>query len=234
MKLEIWSDVLCPYCYIGKRRLEQALDQFEHSDDVEIVWKSFQLQPGQKTRPDKNPVEHLAEIKGWSVEQTDQMFHTVADMAANEELEFNMSDSVVANSFNAHRLIHFATEHDKGDAAKEALLKAYFTEGKNIDDKSVLIELSSHIGLNEEESRKVLDSDQYSNAVKQDIEAAKNMSIQGVPFFLFDRKYAISGAQQTEVFLKALEKAWSEWRDSNAPVKLSTENGEACGVDGRC
>lgn len=234
MKLEIWSDILCPYCYIGKRRLEQALDKFEYSGDFEVVWKSFQLQPDQETRPDKNPAEHLAEIKGWSVEQTDQMFQTVTDMAADEGLEFNMSDAVVANSFNAHRLIHFATNHNKGDAAKEALLKAYFTEGKNIDDNNVLIELSSQIGLNEEESRKVLDSDQFTNAVKQDIEAAKNMGIRGVPFFLFDRKYAVSGAQHTEVFLKALNKSWSEWKDNQAPVELSATDGEACGVDDMC
>lgn len=234
MKIEIWSDVLCPYCYIAKRRLEQALDQFEHSDNIELEWKSFQLQPGAETRPEKNPAEHLAEVKGWSIEQTDQMFRRVTDMAAEEGLEFNMNDAIVANSFNAHRFAHYAKTQGKGDEAEEALFKAYFTDGKNIDDTDTLVALGKEIGMNAEETRKVLESDQYSNAVRQDIKTAQNIGIRGVPFFLFDRKYAISGAQQSEVFLKALNKSWSEWKNEQQPVELAAKEGEACDIDGEC
>lgn len=234
MKIEIWSDVLCPYCYIAKRRLEQALDQFEHSDNIELEWKSFQLQPGAETRPEKNPAEHLAEVKGWSIEQTDQMFRRVTDMAAEEGLEFNMNDAIVANSFNAHRFAHYAKTQGKGDEAEETLFKAYFTDGKNIDDTDTLVALGKEIGMNAEETRKVLESDQYSNAVRQDIKTAQNIGIRGVPFFLFDRKYAISGAQQSEVFLKALNKSWSEWKNEQQPVELAAKEGEACDIDGEC
>lgn len=234
MKIEIWSDVLCPYCYIGKRRLEQALDQFEHSGDIEIEWKSFQLQPGAETRPEKNPAEHLAEVKGWSIEQTDQMFRRVTDMAAKEGLEFNMNDAIVANSFNAHRFAHYAKTQGKGDEAEEALFKAYFTDGKNIDDTDTLVALGKEIGMNAEETRKVLESEEYGDAVKQDIQVSQNIGIRGVPFFLFDRKYAISGAQQSEVFLKALNKSWSEWKNEQQPVELAAKEGEACDIDGEC
>lgn len=234
MKIEIWSDVLCPYCYIGKRRLEQALDQFEHSGDIEIEWKSFQLQPDAETRPEKNPAEHLAEVKGWSIEQTDQMFRRVTDMAAKEGLEFNMNDAIVANSFNAHRFAHYAKTQGKGDEAEEALFKAYFTDGKNIDDTDTLVALGKEIGMNAEETRKVLESEEYGDAVKQDIQVSQNIGIRGVPFFLFDRKYAISGAQQSEVFLKALNKSWSEWKNEQQPVELAAKEGEACDIDGEC
>lgn len=221
MKVEIWSDVMCPFCYIGKRRFEQARTEFEHSNEIEIDWKSFQLNPEMKTQPDKNVTEHLAEIKGWSIEQADQMNRHVSEMAADAGLKFNFDNAVVANSFQAHRLVHLAKEHKKDNEMEEALFKAYFTDGKNIDDPEVLLELGSKIGLNKADLKETLKSDKFTNAVKQDMMAARNLGIQGVPFFLFNRKYAISGARETEVFTQALQKTWEEHSGKKAATEIT-------------
>lgn len=228
MKIEIWSDIMCPFCYIGKRKFEQALKQFEHRDNIEIEWKSFQLQPDIDTQPEKNVTRHLAEVKGWSIEQADQMNRRVTDMAEEVGLEFNFDKAIVANSFNAHRLIKYAGTRDKGNEAKEILLRAYFTEGKNIDDYDTLIQLATEIGLYRDEIKHLLESNDYTDAVKKDIQEARKMNIHGVPFFLFNRKYAISGAQQTGLFIQALNKSWNEWKEKQAPVELSMEEGATC------
>lgn len=212
MNIEIWSDVMCPFCYIGKRRLEQTLQEFEHSDDIHIEWKSFQLNPELETDPDKNVTEYLAEVKGWSIEQADQINHRVTDMAREVGLKFNFDKAVVANSFDAHRFAHFAKERDKGHDAEEALFKAYFTDGKNTADHQNLAELGKQIGLDKKEVLEILKSDRYANAVREDIREARDLQIQGVPFFLFNRKYAVSGAQAIDVFANALTKSWQDWK----------------------
>lgn len=211
MKVEIWSDIMCPFCYIGKRRFEQALDQFEYSDEVEIEWRSFQLNPDMETDPDANINEYLAETKGWSLKEAKKMNERVTNMAADEELEYQMDQAVVANSFDAHRLIQFAKSQDLGDEAEEALFQAYFTEGKNMDDPDTLVEIAAQIGLDTQETREMLESDQYANAVQHDIQTAQAMNIRGVPFFLFNRKFAVSGAQESATFLKALKQSWNDW-----------------------
>lgn len=208
MKVEIWSDVMCPFCYIGKRRFEHALKNFEHSDEVEIIWRSFQLNPDMETDADANINEYLAEVKGWSLDQARQMNQRVTNMAADEGLEYNMEQAVVANSYDAHRLVQFAKDHGKGDEMEELLFKSYFTDGKNIADHQTLVNLADQIGLDPAEAENVLQSNKYSNAVDHDIQLAKNINITGVPFFLFDRRFAISGAQETEAFLKALKQTW--------------------------
>ena len=138
MKVEIWSDVMCPFCYIGKRKFENALAQFPQRDEVEVVWKSFQLNPFLKTDPSKNTVEHLAEAKGWSLQQAQEATQYVTDIAQKVGLTYNMDKAVVANSFDAHRFLHLAKEHGVQDAAKERVLKAYFTEGVNICKKLII------------------------------------------------------------------------------------------------
>lgn len=213
MKVEIWSDVMCPFCYIGKRRFEQALEQFNHSSDIQIEWRSFQLNPGMETDPDASINEYLAESKGWSLDQARQMNQRVTNMAKDVGLTYDFDQAVVANSFDAHRLIQFAKTVDKGNEAEEALFHAYFTDGKNIADYQTLADIASEIGLDADDTKAVLNSDQFANAVKHGIEIASGLDIQGVPFFLFNRKYAISGAQETEMFLKALNKAFGEWQE---------------------
>lgn len=232
MKIEIWSDIMCPYCYIGKRRLESALQEFDHSEDIQIQWKSFQLQPDAETNPDMNVVRHLSEVKGWPIEQAEQMTKHVTDMAAEEGLEFNFDTAVVANSFKAHRFIHFAQTKDKGGEAKEALLRAYFTEGKNMDDNDTLIAMAKELEIDADKTRQVLESDKFSNSVKQDVISAQNMNIHGVPFFLFNRKYAVSGAQQKDVFLQALDKTWKDVQQS-LEINADSE-AEACTPDRIC
>jgi len=218
MKIEIWSDVMCPFCYIGKRRFEHALEQFEYADRVDIEWRSFQLNPDMETDPDANINEYLADSKGWSLEKAKQMNQRVTDMAAEIGLEYNMDQAVVANSFNAHRLIQFAKTNNKGDEAEEALFRAYFTDGKNMDDLDTLVAIGKDIGLDGHDVRAVLEGDQFANAVKHDIQTAKGMNIRGVPFFLFDRKYGVSGAQETQTFLQALQQSWNEWLEEQQKV----------------
>lgn len=220
MKVEIWSDVMCPFCYIGKRRFENALQNFEYSDEVKVIWRSFQLNPSMETDPYTNINQYLVEAKGWSLEQAQQMNQRVTNMAADEGLEYNMDQAVVANSYDAHRLVQFAKDRGKGDEMEEALFKAYFTDGKNTADHDTLIALAKSIGIDPTEAESILQSNKYENAVDHDIAMAKNINITGVPFFLFDRKFAVSGAQETEAFLKALKQTWNAQFVSDSQEKL--------------
>ncbi|WP_445666060.1 DsbA family oxidoreductase [Fodinibius sp. AD559] len=209
MEVEIWSDVMCPFCYIGKRRFENALENFEYEDEVEITWRSFQLNPDMQTDPNANINDYLAEAKGWSLDQAQQMNQRVTSMAADEGLEYNMEQAVVANSYDAHRLVQFSKDRGKANEMEEALFKAYFTDGKNIADHQTLIGLAKDVGIDPTEAKSILESEKYANAVNHDIQLAQNINITGVPFFLFDRKFAVSGARETEVFLKALKQSWN-------------------------
>jgi predicted DsbA family dithiol-disulfide isomerase len=232
MKVEIWSDVMCPFCYIGKRRFEDALQKSAHKDEIEVEWKSFQLNPAMVTSPDTNINQYLAKVKGWSIEQAEEMNAYMTNMAAEAGLTYNFDKAVVANSFKAHRFTHLAKTHGLGDAAEEQLFKAYFTDGKNTDDIDTLIELGTAIGLNATEIKQTLESDAYAGEVKQDIAEAQRLGISGVPFFVLDRKYGISGAQTPDVFEGTIEKAFAEWQQDNS--KLDIIEGESCGPDGNC
>ena len=204
MKVEIWSDVMCPFCYIGKRKFEMALNQFEGKDKVEITWKSFQLAPSIVTDASKSVNQFLAERKGWSLEHAAQMNDHVTKIAKEVGLEYNLDKSVVANSFDAHRFSNLAKKHNCQNEAEEQLFKAYFTDGKNTADFDTLIQLGVEIGLDAVEIKQMLESDDYSEAVRMDIYEAQQIGVSGVPFFLFIDKYTISGAQETSVFLQAL------------------------------
>jgi predicted DsbA family dithiol-disulfide isomerase len=233
MKVQIWSDVMCPFCYIGKRRFEEALTAFSHQDKVEIEWKSFQLNPALKTDTQLNVYQSLANSKGWQLEYAKQVTNQVAEMAAQVGLDFNFDRAVVANSFNAHRFSHLAKQHNLGDAAEEQLFRAYFTDGENIDDIDTLVNLGKNIGLNETEVRDTLNNKEaYAAEVHQDIFEAETLGIRGVPFFVMNDKYAVSGAQATDVFLNTLNTAYQEWeQQSNA---LIVTNGPSCDIDGDC
>lgn len=207
MKVEIWSDVMCPFCYIGKRRFEEALTQFNNADEVEVVWKSYQLNPHLKTDPTINIHQYLANIKGIDLDDARQMNQQVTEMAESVGLAYDFDRAIVANSFDAHRLSHLAAQHGLGSAAEEALFKAYFTEGKNIADKETLIALGAGIGLSAEEIKQMLNTDAFADNVKHDVAEAQQLGVRGVPFFVFDRKFAVSGAQPTAIFLQTLEKA---------------------------
>jgi predicted DsbA family dithiol-disulfide isomerase len=234
MKIEIWSDVMCPFCYIGKLRFEDALQDFEHKDKVEIEWKSFQLNPDMKTNPDVGIDQYLADVKGWTLDYAKQLNSQVTQMAAEVGLTYNFDKAVVANSFNAHRFSHLAKKHGLGVEAEELLFKAYFTDGKNVDDNQTLIELGATIGLNAEEIKQTLESNAFADEVKHDIDEAQYLGIRGVPFFVMNSKYAISGAQAVPVFEETLQKAFGEWQAENSKPNLEIIEGESCGPDGNC
>jgi predicted DsbA family dithiol-disulfide isomerase len=234
MKVEIWSDVMCPFCYIGKRRFEDALQQFDHKDEIEIEWKSFQLNPNMKTDPAQHIDQYLADTKGWNLDYARNMNAHVTEMAAQAGLTYDFDKAVVANSFNAHRLTHLAKKHGLGDAAEEALFKAYFTDGKNIDDRDTLVDLGVSIGLNGTEIKQTLDSYDFADAVKHDVAEAQYLGIQGVPFFVMNRKYGVSGAQAVPVFAETLQKSFTDWQSENVKPKLSVIEGDSCTPDGDC
>lgn len=211
MKVEIWSDIMCPFCYIGKRHFEAALKEFPHSDKLQIEWKSFQLDPTIPKMEERVDVyQYLADKKGMSLEQSKSLHQNVIQMANNAGLEYNFDIAVVGNSKDAHRLIQFAKTKGLGDPAEEALFKAYFTDGKNMADMKDLIEIGTSIGLDSNELTSILESDAFAYEMMQDIQEAQKIGVQGVPFFVFDRKYAVSGAQPVEAFLQTLEKVYSE------------------------
>jgi len=229
MKVEIWSDVVCPFCYIGKRKFEKALGAFAHKEQVEIVWKSFQLDPTTKSHPGKSVIESLAEKKGWTLEQSHQINAQVTGMAKEVGLDYQMDKAVIANTYDAHRLSHLAATKGLQDQMEERLFAAYFTEGKDIGDKDTLVTLATEVGLDAAEAAAVLQSEVYNDQVQADILEAQQVGVRGVPFFVFDQKYAVSGAQPSEVFAQVLSKVWEE----RAPVTTIVEGG-VCAPDGTC
>lgn len=233
MKIQIWSDVMCPFCYIGKRRFEQALQQFEHKDEVEVEWKSFQLNPNLVTDPTININQYLADIKGITIDHAKQLNDHVTQMAAEVGLTYDFDKAIVANSFDAHRFAHLAKQNGLGAEAEEALFKAYFTEGKNIADHETLAELGESIGLDKDEVAHTLKGNKYAINVNQDIAQAQQLGVRGVPFFVMDMKYGVSGAQPVDAFTQTLEKAYNEWAASK-PAGLDVVEGDSCEIGGNC
>ncbi len=234
MKVEIWSDVMCPYCYMGKRKFETALSQFNEAADIEIIWKSFQLSPDMKTVPDKSIHQILSDLMEISIEEAKKYNDQVTNSARQYGLVYNFDKAIPANSFNAHRFSHLAKQHGLQDKAEESLFKAYFTDGKNFDDIPTLIQLGVEIGLDTDELKTVLESDQYAEDVRKDIYEARQLGVRGVPFFLFDNKLAVTGAQDSKVFLETMEKAFDGWRKENPQPAIEMIDGQFCTAKGEC
>jgi len=209
MEIEIWVDVVCPWCYIGKRRWEAALADFPHRDEVTVTWRSFELDPDAPVHLNESIVGMLAAKYGVSVDQAVAMNDRVSRIAAEEGLEYNLDRARRGNSFDAHRLLHLAGEHGLADAAEERLFRAYFTEGVAIGERDELARLGTEIGLDPDEVREVLEGDRFAEAVRQDVATARALGISGVPFIAIDRKFGVSGAQPADVFLNALDEAWA-------------------------
>ena len=212
MQVEIWSDVMCPFCYIGKHRFEAALKQFDGKKDIEITWKSYQLSPDMVTDTTISIHEYLSKHKGIPLDEAKKMNDYVTNMAKQSGLDYHLDKAVVANSFKAHRFSHYAKQEGKQIEAEEALFRAYFTEGKNLDDNQTLMDIGKSIGLDAAHVKSVLESKQFSNEVETDIYEAQQIGVRGVPFFVFNRKYAISGAQDVSAFTQTLEKSYGEWK----------------------
>ena len=231
MRIEIWSDVVCPWCYIGKRRLEKALAGFEHADDVEVVWRSFQLDPSAPAVPVETVAASLGRKYGGGEEAGREMIDKVEAVAAEEGLLFRHHASLRVNTVDAHRVLHLALETG-GPALqgrlKEALLAAYFVETENVADHDTLTRIAVAQGLEEARVREVLAGREYADAVEADVDRAVAYGAGGVPFYVVDEKYGISGAQPADTFTQVLEKAWSEAH----PALDLVAGGEACGPDG--
>ena len=213
MKIEIWSDVVCPWCYIGKRRLERALGDFEHADEVEIAWRSFQLNPDTPAGTAVPTSEYLVQRFG---PQASQMTGRVAALGRDEGLVLDFDSSLTVNTLDAHRLLHLAADLGVGDAAKERLLRAHFTEGADLSDHESLVRLAGEAGVDQVRAREVLAGTEYADAVRADIELAQAFGASGVPFFVIDRKYGISGAQPAAAFLQVLRTAYAEQTQDRA------------------
>jgi predicted DsbA family dithiol-disulfide isomerase len=227
MEIEIWSDIACPWCYVGKRRFEAALADFEHRDDVHVTWRSFELDPSAPAERGGERAARLAEKYGMTIERAREMERQMTETAAGEGLDFHLDIQRSGTTFDGHRLIHLAAEHGLQDAMKERLLRAYFTEGELISDADTLVRLAGEVGLDPDEARQMLASDRLSEEVRDDERTASQFGISAVPTFVIDRAIGASGAHPPEAMLQLLNQGWA--RRTPAPV---IAGGEACGPDG--
>jgi predicted DsbA family dithiol-disulfide isomerase len=228
MRVEIWSDVACPWCFVGKRRFEDAVDDFD--GEVEVTWRSFELEPDAPDVRDEPLDELLAQKYGGGKEQARQMIERMTQMAEGEGLEFNLMDAKGGNTFDAHRLIHFAADRGRADAMKERLLRAYMTEGKRVSDRETLVALAEDIGLDAEEARTMLATDDYADDVRHDERTARELGCRGVPFYVIAGRYQITGAQSAETFLEALNSAADELEPAQQDAGIVCDD-EGCRVE---
>ena len=210
MRVEIWSDVVCPWCYVGKRNFETALSRFEHRDEVEVLWRAFELDPSAPAEREGDYAVHLARKYGMSIDQAGKMIETMTETGAKAGAALDFERARPGNTFDAHRLIHLAGERGVQDAVKERFLRATFTDGEPIGDRSVLLRLAVEAGLPADEAATVLESDTYAAEVRAEESLALELGISAVPFFVIDRTFGVPGAQPPDVLLGALERAWEK------------------------
>jgi predicted DsbA family dithiol-disulfide isomerase len=214
--VEIWSDVACPWCYIGKRRFEAALERFEHRDDINVTWRSFELDPSAPHERSGDRAERLAAKYGMTVQQAREAEERLTAAAAGEGLPFRFDIARSGSTFDAHRLVHLAETHDLQDAMKERLLRAYFTEGELIADHDALVRLAVEVGLDEREVRDLLRGERYADEVREDERKAGELGITAVPTFVVDRKLGVSGAQPPDALLDLLRQGWAKRSPASA------------------
>ena len=228
LRVDVWSDIACPWCYVGKRRLEAALERFPHREAVEVRWRAFELDPSAPRTfdPEVDYAQRLAHKYATSIASARTMIRNMVDTAAAHGLAFDFDRIRPGNTFDAHRLVHLATERGHGDAAKERFLRTYMSEGAAIGEPEVLCRLAIEVGLDPDEVRATLDGDGYADAVRAEEVRAMELGIRGVPFFVFGGRFGASGAQPPDLLLKALTKAWADRPAMLAPA------GPICGPDG--
>ncbi|RBY82807.1 DsbA family oxidoreductase [Blastococcus sp. TF02A-26] len=230
MRVEVWSDVVCPWCYIGKRRLETALERFGHRDDVEVVWRSFELDPSVPEGETHPTLPALAAKYGRSVDEMRDMMRHVEETAAGEGLRYDLASGVSGNTLLAHEVLHLAAERGLQGEMKERLLHAYFEQGRSVFDVDSLVALAVEVGLEEAEVRQALGEHRFRPAVQEDIATARALGATGVPFFVVDRRYGASGAQPAELLLQVLERAWADAQPlQTVPAAEGCEDG-TCAV----
>lgn len=235
LNIDIWSDIACPWCFIGKRRFEKALDGFAAKDQVSVTWHSYQLDPTLPERSELSEKDYLSQTKGMPADQVTGMLAQVTEVARSEGLDYDFDSLVPANSMKAHQLLHAVKDAglDVG-AVKEALLSAHFEKGEVISDDELLVGIGTNNGLSEEAARGALTSDELNAAVRADIDQARTIGVNGVPFFVFQDKYGISGAQPPEAFAQVLNQVWDEIKPAEPSFITipGTENAPACGPEG--
>ena len=227
MDVEIWSDIACPWCYVGKRRFEAALEQFEHRDQVNLTWRSFELDPSAPAAREGSAAANLAKKYGTSLEQAQAMEAKMTDTAAEDGLDFHFETLKMGNTFDAHRVLHLAHEHGLQDAAKERFMRAYLTEGESMSDHATLRRLAGEVGLPDEEVSGLLASDRFADAVREDEALASGFGASAVPFFVVDRALGATGAHPAQSLLQLLQQGW----DAKPRIPVIA-GGEACGPDG--
>ncbi|WP_369256408.1 DsbA family oxidoreductase [Geodermatophilus amargosae] len=230
MRIEVWSDVVCPWCYIGKRRLETALERFPHRDAVEVVWRSFQLDPSAPEGETHATLPALAAKYGRPVEEMRAMMRHVEETAADEGLSYDLANGVSGNTLLAHELTHLAATHGLQGAMEERLFSAYFEEGRPVFDVDALVPLAVEVGLDEAEVRAALADSRFRPAVLADVATAQALGATGVPFFVVDRKYGASGAQPAELLLQVLERAWADAHPLVTVPAAEGCDGDTCAV----
>lgn len=234
MRVDIWSDVVCPWCYVGKRRFEAALAEFPHRDGVEVHWRSFELDPRAPRLRDGNHIEHLATKYGIPRTQAEAMDAQITEAAGAVGVDLRLDLARSGNTFDAHRLLHLAADHNLADQVKERLLKGYFTDGEPIGDPATLARLAVDGGLPAAEVDDVLAGDRYADAVRADEATARAYGATAVPFFVIDETYGIAGAQPPEVFANVLERAWSETHgETTESSPVTVPAADDC-ADGAC
>lgn len=228
MKVEIWSDVVCPWCFVGKRQFEKALAQFDHADELEIVWRSYELDPRAPEVREGTYTERIARKYGMDLGQARATMSRIVSVGAEAGIDFKFDLMQPGNTFNAHRLLHFAATKGLQDEVKERLLNATFFECHPTGTRDVLLEIAIEAGLDADEAAEVLDGEAYADAVRADQRVAQALGVTGVPFFLIDETYGIPGAQEPEVYLNILNRAWGE---THRPVQIVTPDGAVCDDD---
>lgn len=239
MRIDIWSDIACPFCYIGKRKMEKALAQFPYSNDIKLVWHSYELNPDlPKGKYGKSYYEYLAEAKGVSLEEAENDFSDVMVLAKEEGLDFNPDKIIITNTSDALRLVKLANKYDLATEAEEELFNAYFVEGKDVSDKSVLINLGVKIGVPQGDITRCLDSFEYFEEVKNDtIRSEEEHNLEYIPFYLLNNKFIIQGSITSEEYLEVLNKSYNDWKsngESKGDNKENTLRGKSCSIDGTC
>jgi predicted DsbA family dithiol-disulfide isomerase len=218
VEVEIWSDIACPWCYVGKRRFEEALTRFEHAGEVQLNWRSFELDPDAPQERTGDRAVRIAEKYGMSVERARELEQNLVDVAAEDGLDFHFDIARSGSTFDGHRIVHLAAEHGLQDAMKERLLRAYFTEGELIGDEPTLVRLAEEVGLDGEEVAAALASERFADEVRGDERTAGEIGISAVPTFVVNRSIGVSGAQPPEVLLDLLNEGWARQEAGSAAL----------------
>ncbi len=234
IKIEIWSDFMCPFCYMGKHKLEAGLAKFEHKDEVDIVWRAFQLSPNFVTDTSMNMSEYISKRRDIPIEEAVEMNKNIEVKAKEVGLTYFMEKTVAANTLKAHQLSYFAKEHGKQTEAEEIIFRSFFTDGKNIDDESVLFQLAKELGLDENELKTVYENSKYVKEIESDMEKARSMGIKMIPCFVINDTKSISGTYDSETFYQALTETYAGINKEESFQPADDISGESCTIDGNC